>query len=966
MSEFDHALTQVPPALREDVARYWQDFLIRVEQAGLSFPSDLEILNQLTRVWACSDFVARSCVQAPGMLADLLTSGDLVTSYTPEDYPNRLNRYLVEVGDEAQLGVVLRRFRRREMVRIAWRDLAGLAKLEEILADLSHLADACIDLALNRLCAWQTERFGTPRNAAGEPQQLIVLGLGKLGGRELNFSSDIDLIFAYPERGETDGPRSISNEEFFRRLGQKLIKILNEPTSEGFVYRVDMRLRPFGDSGPLVMSFAALESYYQDQGREWERYALIKARVVAGDRDAGERLLTALRPFVYRRYLDYGAFESLRSMKAMIAKEVERKGLQRNIKLGPGGIREIEFIGQAFQLIYGGREPALRERSILRVLDCLAQSERLPPYAVQGLERAYVFLRRTENRLQAWADQQTHNLPREDLAKLRLAYAMDFPDWETYVRKLLEHAQLVSDQFEQVFATPQTEAGSSLEALDFAAVWQGTAGHAEAIDFLVRQGFDDSAAALKSLHGLKESFSYRAMSQRGRERLDNLMPMLLAAVANTAHPTITLDRIIRLLEAVARRSVYLALLVENPLALSQLVKLCAASVWIAEYLARYPLLLDELLDPGTLYAPLSRRQLQEELDRYLERVPAADTEQVLDTLRHFKHTNTLRVAAAEVSGAMPLMVVSDHLTEIAEVLLRKILELAWADLIPRYGRPRCVVNGEIQESDFAIVAYGKLGGIELGYGSDLDLVFLHDGRGEDQQTSGPREIDNATFFFRLAQRVIHMLTARTAAGLLYEVDTRLRPSGRSGLLVSSLVAFAEYQRNQAWTWEHQALVRARVVAGPMYLVERFAAIRSEILSRERDPIALRREVKEMRERMRKELSTSKPGVFDIKQDRGGIADIEFMVQYAVLAGAYQHPELLTYTDNIRQLEGLEQTGILTKDDAVSLRDAYRALRRKIHLLKLQERPSLIPEQELRDYREAVIRIWKKLLGSNSE
>lgn len=964
MPAIDHALTLLPDALRHGVVIRWSDFAAAAEREGLRLPEDPAILEQLVRVWAGSDFVASACVREPALLDRLLDSGDLWAGSSEDRYGRRLDQRLDGVVDEDQLGKLLRRFRRREMLRIAWRDLAGLASLRETLTDLSALADALLDGALHWLYRWQCERFGTPRDVQGKAQRLVVLGMGKLGGQELNFSSDIDLIFAFPSNGETDGGRRIGNDEFFRRLAQRLISIIQQPTAEGWVFRVDMRLRPFGDSGPLTMPFNAVVDYYQNHGRDWERYAMIKARVCAGDRQAGEHLLLRLRPFVYRRYLDYGAFESLRTMKAMIAKEVERRGLRRNIKLGPGGIREIEFIGQAFQLIYGGREPALRKRGILDVLDYLGASQRLPAYAVTGLVRAYEFLRCTENRLQAWADQQTHELPEDGLAKQHLAFAMGFPDWDVFVTALSHHVRLVSGQFEQVFAVPQAEAPTPAKDLDFAILWAGEVGQEEAVQFLTAQGFDDAETAVVALHGFRHSFSYRALSVRGRERMDRLIPLLLGAVAVVPQPASTLDRVLRLLGAIARRSVYLALLVDNPLVLSQLVKLCSASPWIARYLGRYPLLLDDLLDPATLYQPPDRVRLGEELSLELSKVSSDDTEHLMDTLRHFKQTQVLRVAAADVSGAMPLMVVSDRLTEIAEVLLRQVLDLAWADLIPRFGRPRCVVDGVGREAALAIVAYGKLGGIELNYGSDLDLVFLHDSAGDQQYTDGERSLDNPTFFSRLLKRIIHLVTTRTAAGDLYEVDTRLRPSGRAGLLVSSIAAFDEYQRNQAWTWEHQALIRARVVAGPATLAERFGSIRREVLTQQRDPALLRREVREMRERMYQELSPKLPGQFHLKQDRGGIADIEFMVQYMILAHGHRYPELLTHTDNIRQLDGLERFGLLGGDEATLLRDAYRGLRRRVHSLTLQELPSLIPEGELRNYRDGVTRLWRQLMEND--
>jgi len=959
MTEFEQLLAPVPAPLRDEFMRHWRDFCNAAQAAGIAPPPETDKLAALIRVWTGSDFVARICSREPALLTELWRSGDLETGYAAEDWQQRLAERLAEIADEETLIAVLRQFRRREMVRIAWRDLAGLAPLSETLIDLSTLADVAIDEALKKLYTWQTQRFGVPRADDGQAQHLVVFGMGKLGGRELNYSSDIDLIFTFPQKGQTDSRRGLDNEAFFRRLGQRLIHVLSIHTPEGFVFRVDMRLRPFGEVGPLAMSFDVFEDYYQHQGRDWERYAMIKARAVAGDRAAGEQLLARLRPFVYRRYLDYNAIQALRDMKSLIAREVERKGLQSNIKLGPGGIREIEFIAQLFQLIYGGREPALRERSLLRVLSFLAESGRLPVRAVIGLKDAYAFLRRTENRLQAWADQQTYQLPEDATAQARLAFSMDFADWEAFAATLHKHRNAVSAQFERVFAGPD----DTDPATDWTALWAGTMDTDNAVRLLADRGFAEPERAWQALQTLRQSLAYRSLSRRGRERMDRLLPLALQEIVAAAQPARTLERIADLLTAIARRSVYLALLVENPQALAQLVRLCAASVWIAQYLARYPLLLDELLDPATLYKPLDRARLASDLEQELARAPADDTEQRLDNLRHFKHANVLRVAAADVSGTLPLMIVSDHLTEIAEVLLRKVLELAWADQTVRYGKPCCVIDGERRAAQFAIIAYGKLGGIELNYGSDLDLVFLYDGDGTEQHTDGPRQIDNATFFARLTRRIIYWLTTPTSAGKLYEVDIRLRPSGRAGLLVSSMDAFAKYQHHQAWTWEHQALARARVVAGSATLAERFAALRREVLSRTRDPAVLREEVRAMRERMREQLGSTEPGCFQLKQDPGGIADIEFMVQYNVLANARRYPELLTYTDNIRQLDGLEQAGVLSTEDATLLRDAYRGLRRRSHLLTLQDQSSLVPadDAELRPYRQAVSRLWQRIM-----
>jgi [glutamine synthetase] adenylyltransferase / [glutamine synthetase]-adenylyl-L-tyrosine phosphorylase len=947
----------LPAPLRGPLERHWRAYAGAAADRALALPTEPGLLESVCRVWPASEFASRACTRDPALLAELVASGDLRRAYRPGELAARVEAALGPAGDHQALGVALRALRLREMVRIAWRDLAGWADLAETLGELSDLADACLDGALCRLHGWQVERHGTPRDPAGAPLGLVVLGMGKLGARELNFSSDIDLIFAYASEGETDGARALSNAEFFTRLGQALIAALDAPSADGRVFRVDMRLRPYGESGPLAMSFDAMEDYYQVHGREWERYAMIKARVAAGDRAAGERLLEQLRPFVYRRYLDFGAFESLREMKERIAREVRRKGLQRNIKLGPGGIREVEFIAQAFQLIRGGREPELRERGLLRVLDSLAERGHLPDYVTRGLAEAYVFLRRVENRLQAYADRQTHVLPAAESERLALAWSMGCEEWSSFERELEKRRRLVQSHFQQVFAAPQADDDAARAEL--VALWRGTLAEAPAREVLVKAGYDDPAEAARLLGQLRDGHANRALAPLGRERMDRLMPLLIGAAGSADRPTSCLLRLIGVIEAIAGRSAYLALLVENPMGLSQLVKLCAASPWIAALLARHPLLLDELLDPRTLYAPLDRAGLERELRGALAEVAPDDLEQQMEVLRHFRQANTLRVAAADVAEVMPLMVVSDHLTEIAEVVLGEVLALAWHHLTHRHGRPRCRLDGEPREPAFAVIAYGKLGGIELGYGSDLDLVFLHDSEGEEQQTEGPKPIDNAVFFARLGQRIIHILSVHTPAGVLYEVDARLRPSGASGLLVSSLAAFGDYQRTQAWTWEHQALVRARVVAGDAGIAGAFSALRREVLCRPRDAAALRAEVREMRERMRVERGPRRSGWFDLKHDRGGIADVEFMVQYGVLAWAHRHPELVRYTDNIRQLDGLAEAALMPPADARSLAAAYRVFRARLHRLTLQNEPARVEEGELRKEREAVIRIWRE-------
>jgi glutamate-ammonia-ligase adenylyltransferase len=956
--------------LRDPVQRYWTDFVAAATAADIVFPPWEEaLLARLCRVWASSNFVAQCCQRQPSLLLDLLSSGDLQRRYAPEDMVEHVQAALREVTDPASLARQLRRVRQREMVRIAWRDLVVAqqdrdeddcsADLNETMADLSALADACIQGALGWLQPALVEDLGEPRNELGEAQQMLVLGMGKLGAGELNFSSDVDLIFVYPEAGETS--KGKSNEQFFTRLGQQLIRALDENTVDGFVFRVDMRLRPFGQSGALACSFAALENYYQLHGREWERYALIKARVVAGDAVTGQALFDILRPFVFRRYLDYGAFEALRDMKKMVEAEVKRKGMANHVKLGAGGIREVEFIGQAFQLVRGGREPALQRREIQAVLAWLGEHDHLPGYVVAQLLTAYEFLRNTEHRLQEYQDQQTHRLPDDEVGRQRLAFAMGFAHWDEFLPVLRGHMTRVHSHFEQVFESPQT-AHAEVDASGLSALWLGDPAEEEAVAMLQQAGYDEAEATWSRLLALKNGRNYQSLTHNGHTRIDRLIPLLLGAVVKLeprpASPHAVLQRLLTLVEAVTRRSAYLALLSEHPMALSQLVRLCAASPWIAQQLARHPLLLDELLDPRSLYRPPQRAELEADLKRRLHNLPADDLEQAMDSLRQFKQASVLRVAAADVMEAVPLMQVSDHLTAIAEVVLQATLELAWDYLVTRHGRPACVRQLEGGQKGFAIVAYGKLGGIELGYSSDLDLVFVHDAEDQTAMTDGPKPVADTVFYARLGQRIIHILTAHTPAGILYEADMRLRPSGASGLLVVSLSSLRDYQLNQAWTWEHQALVRARAVAGDDRLQQAFNSIRQEVLSLSRDPELLRKEIVDMREKMRESLNRARSDEFDLKQGVGGIADIEFMVQFAVLRGSHQRPALCHYTDNIRLLAGLAEQGLLAAEDATQLSDAYRAYRAEVHHLALQDQAAVVSADAFRHERGTVRRVWR--------
>jgi glutamate-ammonia-ligase adenylyltransferase len=951
---FDRGLSVLPPALQAAAVDHWTD--LEAELAGLS--ADPAWAEFAPRVFAVSEFVAHACVSHTELLPDLVRSGDLFRLYGADELRARVLAAVSHCADEAALKTALRLLRRRELVRLAWRDLAGWARLEEVVRTLSALADACLDGALAKLYEWACARDGVPKEeAGGATAKFVILGMGKLGGEELNFSSDIDLIFAYSEEGETD-KRGLSNHKFFVRLGQRLNQVLNEQTADGFVFRVDMRLRPNGASGPLALSFDAMEQYYQAHGRMWERYALIKARVVAGDQVAGAELLTRLRPFVFRKYLDYSAVEEIRSLKASIHRELLRKGIESNIKLGPGGIREVEFIGQAFQLIRGGRDRRFQERRILLVLVHLADEGDLTPQALSDLSSAYEFLRNTEHRLQEIRDQQTQVLPTNDLDRLRVAVGMGFGDWPGFHVALMRHMQRVHEHFNSVFAAPQGEAPAEDEQ-GLHAVWSGALEETTAREVLQAAGYPDAGTTLNLLNGLRAGGAYSALSANGRERLDKLMPLLLGAAGLTPEPQTTLARLVAFVEAVGRRSVYLALLVENPLALSQLVKLCSASEWIAQYLNQHPILLDELMDAASLYAPLTREALAAELQSRLARLPVDDLEAQMEALREFRNGHVLRVAAADIGPGLTPDEVGRHLGYIAEVIVVQALTLAHDDLVLKHGRPALLLDGQTLRPGFAVIAYGKLGSLELGYTSDLDMIFLHGAEQEGGVTDGARPIANEVFFARLGQRLIHILTARTGGGILYEVDTRLRPSGRSGMLVTNPAAFREYQDSHAWAWEHQALIRARPIAGDAALARVFEEIRATTLCRARDPETLRTEVAAMRARMHAAQAPHDPSEINLKHDPGGMIDVEFMVQYAVLRWAHDHPELIQHRGNIPLLNALEARGLLAPAPAGLLRDAYHRYLGVEQRLKLMERQPLVAPQELGDFPQRIRALWRE-------
>ncbi|MBV7598450.1 bifunctional [glutamate--ammonia ligase]-adenylyl-L-tyrosine phosphorylase/[glutamate--ammonia-ligase] adenylyltransferase [Aeromonas sp. sia0103] len=946
----------LPPILQDQALRQWQRLLDLAPVYG-----DLPAVEQQTllTLLGLSDFVSDSLIKQPELLAQTLASGDLARGERWPAYQPEFAALLAEVHDEETLKRVLRQFRRSRMLVIAWRELLGQAEVEESFIHLTKLADALICGARDWLYARQCVELGTPMDGNGDPQPLLILGMGKLGGGELNFSSDIDLIFTFPENGYTvGGRRELANQQFFIKLGQRLINALHQPTQDGQVFRVDMRLRPFGEAGPLAISFAAMEDYYQHHGRNWERYAMVKARVLGTQCEQAQALTELLRPFVFRRYIDFGVIDGLRQMKAMIAAEVRRKGLEGNIKLGSGGIREVEFIAQALQLIRGGREPALRVRHLPEALAAIARSGALEETRCQRLLEAYRFLRRVENILQEIGDQQTQTLPTEQRDRLRLITAMGLDDWQAFMARLDEEMAAVHQEFVAVVGE-EKEAPAHLEQL-WLDLWRTELDAGELEQLLTAQGVEDPAPLCAALLRFKEEYRRRQVGPQGRIALDWLMPELLRLVVASQAPARLFERVCALLTRIFTRSAYLQLLAENPAALRQLVRLCDASHLVSEQLARYPILLDELLDPQHLYHPTPLDQYKPQLRQFLLRIPEEDVEQQMEALRQFKQVQLLRIVAADIAGALPLMKVSDHLTWLAEAITEEVVNQAWLQMSERYGvPPEVTASGQ---RGFAVVAYGKLGGIELGYGSDLDLVFLHGGD-PNRYTDGPKSIDSRQFYLRLAQRILHLFSTRTPSGILYEIDMRLRPSGDAGLLVSSLAAYEQYQQNDAWTWEHQALVRARPIYGDDAIQAEFGRVRRAVLAKERDLPTLAREVREMRHKMRDHLLKAGEGEFDLKQSPGGMVDIEFIAQYLVLAHANGEPDALTrWSDNVRIFDECVLAGVLSLEQAEGLKQAYLEIRNLGHRLNLSEISRKVDDDQLLTERGHVLAVWQQLLG----
>ena len=850
--------------------------LARCREAHVPFYDDAGVAEQLQRVLLASDFAYDCFSRDPALLAPQA----LMLMSDPRPADARVWQLDPGERDEARQMMLLRRFRKREALRLIWRDVNGLDEVADTLAGSTALAETCIESALRYAEANLGARHGLPRDSQGRAQRLVVLGLGKLGGGELNFSSDVDLILAYAENGQTDGTRVVDNEAFFARLGQQMVKLLAEVSVDGYVYRVDLRLRPFGNAGRVALSFAAMEQYYQREGRNWERYAWIKARPVAGDLAAGKRLCETLRPFVYRRYLDYTAFAGLREMKALIDAEVARKDLTDNLKLGPGGIREIEFIVQLLQMIRGGREPSLRVRGLLPALAACEQLGVLEKARAQTLRRAYLFLRRAENRVQMLRDEQTHDLPADARLVERIACGLGHADTAAFERALAREREAVAEEFRNLLAPVDSGAAPSTPD-SWIQLWRSLDRDGGEARELAAAGFLPAEPVREALLGLTRSPAVRSMANSSRERFDRLMPQLLQAAAQSRAPAACLERLVRLLHAIVRRVATLDAVTPDP-------------------------------------------------------------EAEIELLQELKHSLGFRLGLAFLGKRADAVATSRRLAVLAETIVATVLAQAERDALRQHGRlPGHIGNG----SGLAIVGYGSLGAAELGFASDLDLVFLYDEALGQVESDGPKPLDGQRYYARIAQRVVHLLTTMTRAGRLYEVDVRLRPDGGKGLLVTSVQGFADYQRERAWTWEHQALVRSRLLAGDDALARRFAQARAAVLGLPREREAVFSHVATMRARWRAERDRSDAAVLDLKQGAGALLDIEFLLQALVLAHAAQVPALLGASDSSKLIALAAQHGLLGAEQAAKLARAHATLLDAALTCTLDARPRIAPRTE---------------------
>ena len=917
----------------------WQEIAAYLEETRVQ----AQDVDKIERLAIASPYALQQLQHHPEWIESLLRleSFTLTTTIIDPDADSGI--------DLEQVKQQLRHYRHQKMVEIIYLDVVSANPVEMTLRHLSDLADQLIREALHACQQQLSAKHGQPLDSNGDAMELNIIAMGKLGGGELNFSSDIDLICCYDSDGELKGYGHLSYQEYFSRLVKLFTQVLSENTADGFVYRVDLRLRPWGESGPVALNHSALEHYYQLHGREWEQYAMVKARILTGSDASRSYLASIIKPFVYRKYHDYRVFEGLATLKQKIDSQAKSKKMRVNIKVGQGGIREIEFFVQAFQILKGGRNRQLQSTSIFDSFNALEAHQVVDAETLKILHEAYCFLRLLENRIQMYADQQIHDLPDNPVQQARIAVTMDFSGWSAVVTQLQQHRDQVYRCFSELFRQDATSPEPIIddgfaEAIDDSRQWE----------FIANAGIDEAGEINRLFNRFLQSKAWSFMSAKAKQRFSTLLPILIEAIRPYPHPGILFERFMRLFSSIAGRSVYFELLFQNQALLHKLASLFDKSAWIAEEVSQYPMLLEHLIQAGE-GGRFDKPKLLQRLQQQLANIEG-DAELELDSLRIFKREQTLVIAGAELAQEIDAGQVSRYLCELAEVVLEAVCQLATKTLQQQYGVPECTESGTRRQANFAIVGYGKLGGFEMHYQSDLDLIFLHDSNGEQQHTSGDNCVENSVYFARLAQKIISMTSVLTASGKLYEIDSRLRPEGSSGLLVSSTQAYQRYQLEKAWTWEHQAMVRARVVAGDPELKPEFDHIRETVLRLPRDIDKLGDDIVEMRERIYRSKRPPEGERRDLKQSRGGMVDIEFLVQYWVLAYANSIGSGCLYSDNIRLINELFRLNLITSSQS-QLAEIYQTYNRLLHESVLQDQSAEVDAEVIAEQVNQVINCW---------
>ena len=952
-------------------SKFHQDFDAILDELN----SDVNIIkhkDEVLAVWYASPYIKRVCISQPKWLQNILADEQLHVDYDLEKYRQLLTTVFLNADSVEMLQQQLRQLRAACFARIAWRDLQQYTSVQQTLNELSIFAEICAQETLQWCFEWHQSQPRANDFVKGLRQNIVIFALGKLGGGELNFSSDIDIVFACIDENALEDvgqEQSAQTIEFYLKVVQLFIKVLSEQTQDGFVFRVDTRLRPFGNSGTLLPSFLSIDQYFQTHGRDWERYAWMKARVIAGDMQAGEKFLQEITPFIYRRYLDYGAMQSLREMKTLIDTKARQDSAKENLKIGLGGIREIEFIAQMFQLIYGGKDSSLRIRSTLQALRQLEAQGLLAADWVNDLTIAYLFLRKAENGLQLREDQQTHSLPNDEQQQLHYAYLMTLSNWQDFYAEYKKHTSIVNNIYQSLLKRDDEVKKETFDKSEFERLWMQIDEKEYCLDILTKSFVDDAEYIYEQLKQFSQSSLVQKLVPLARARLDNFMPIFLQQLLQFEEPLTVFNRFLKILKKIAQRSTYISLLIENKNKLAKIFQLIQASPWISQYLATHPLLLDEILSMDDTYEPPSLVEMQQQLTTYMESIDTG-LEGYMENLREFKHSQAIQIAAADVVENYPIMKVSDHLSWLAETCIKNALQYAYNELVEKYGEPQCVLDKQTYAPEVLIVEYGKLGGLELGYGSDLDIVFLHNSVGENcetsgGETSGSKKIHNDIFFTRLVQRTIHILSTVTVGGKVFDTDLRLRPHGESGPIICSVNAYKNYLINDAWLWEHQALVRARAVTNSDMLHAEFVRIRQKVLCQTREVKEVRSAIIEMRNKMLTAKQASSNAGFNIKKDPGGVIDIEFIVQFLVLSYADKFPQICEYTDNIRILDACAQVDLLEQHNAEELKEIYLKYREYLHQLSLKLLPETVDMSVFANERSVVQKYWASLLHSGA-